>query len=118
MNRPCIILSIFIGMSLSISVGTLSSAMIADSISEQARKVHFSSIVLDTHIDVTPKLQTAWKFNEEHNEGHIDLPRMKKCGLNALFFSVYMSGTVTGPKAVSDAVAQDGCGDQIARAGR
>ena len=104
MNRPCIILSIFIGMSLSISVGTLSSAMNADSISEQARKVHFSSIVLDTHIDVTPKLQTAWKFSEEHTEGHIDLPRMKKGGLNALFFSIYMSGTVTGPKALSDAV--------------
>ena len=104
MKRFCVILSICVGMSLSISVGTLSRAMIGDSISEQARKVHFSSIVLDTHIDVTPKLQTAWKFNEEHKEGHIDLPRMKKGGLNALFFSIYMSGTVTGPKAVNDAI--------------
>jgi membrane dipeptidase len=60
--------------------------------------------VLDTHIDVTPKLQTTWKFNEEHKDGHIDLPRMKKGGLNALFFSIYMSGTVTGPKAVNDAI--------------
>lgn len=76
----------------------------ADSIAEQARKVHFSSIVLDTHIDVTPKLQTTWKFSDEHKEGHIDLPRMKKGGLNGLFFSIYMAGTVTGPKAVNDAV--------------
>jgi membrane dipeptidase len=76
----------------------------ADSIAEQARKVHFSSIVLDTHIDVTPKLQTSWKFSDEHKEGHIDLPRMKKGGLSGLFFSIYMAGTVTGPKAVNDAI--------------
>lgn len=70
----------------------------------RARKIHFSSIVMDTHIDVTPKLQTDWKFTEEHTTGHIDLPRMRKGGLNALFFSIYMSGTVTGPKAVNDAL--------------
>jgi membrane dipeptidase len=85
-------------------VASISNSLKEDSVSEQARKVHFSSIVLDTHIDVTPKLQTTWKFNEEHKDGHIDLPRMKKGGLNALFFSIYMSGTVTGPKAVNDAI--------------
>lgn len=83
---------------------SFSKAVTLDSIADQARKVHFSSIVLDTHIDVTPKLQTTWKFTEEHKEGHIDLPRMKKGGLNALFFSIYMSGTVTGPKAVNDSL--------------
>src|SRR5438552_6140594 len=29
---------------------------------------------------------------------------MKKGGLNALFFSIYMPGTVTGPKAVQDSI--------------
>ncbi|MCI0663458.1 MAG: dipeptidase [Acidobacteria bacterium] len=76
----------------------------ADTVIERATKIHFSSIVLDTHIDVTPKLQTAWKFTEEHTAGHIDLPRMKKGGLNALFFSIYMRGTITGPKAVNDSL--------------
>jgi membrane dipeptidase len=75
-----------------------------DAIAEKARKIHFSSLVLDTHIDVTPKLQTDWKFAEEHPSGHIDLPRMKKGGLNGLFFSIYMAGTVTGPKAVNDSL--------------
>jgi membrane dipeptidase len=75
-----------------------------DAVSERARRVHFSSIVLDTHIDVTPKLQTDWKFAEEHTTGHIDLPRMRRGGLNGLFFSIYMPGTVTGPKAVNDAL--------------
>jgi hypothetical protein len=69
---------------------SFSGAMKDDSISEQARKLHFSSIVLDTHIDVTPKLQTSWKFIEEHKDGHIDLPRMKKGGLNAVLFDLHV----------------------------
>ena len=81
-----------------------SAAQNGDRVQESARRIHFSSIVIDTHIDTTPRLQTDWKFTEEHNTGHIDLPRMKKGGLNALFFSIYMSGTVTGPKAVSDSL--------------
>ena len=76
-----------------------------DAVTQRARKIHFSSIVLDTHIDVTPNLQReGWKFEEEHQAGAVDLPRMKKGGLNGLFFSIFMSGRVTGPKAVNDAV--------------
>jgi membrane dipeptidase len=90
---------------LSISSNAVLPAQQKDALSERARKIHFSSIVLDTHIDVTPKLQRPdWKFAEEHKDGHIDLPRMKRGGLNGLFFSIYMSGTVTGPKAVSDSL--------------
>jgi membrane dipeptidase len=81
-----------------------SSRQTGDPSAGRARKIHFSSIVLDTHIDTTPKLQTDWKFTEEHKDGAIDLPRMKAGGLNALFFSIYMSGTVTGPKAVNDSL--------------
>ncbi|MFY9557156.1 MAG: dipeptidase [Blastocatellia bacterium] len=104
MKRPSAM--VFIGMLAFFLLPTIpvSSAIRYDSVSEQSRKVHFSSIVLDTHIDVTPKLQTDWKFAEEHKEGHIDLPRMKKGGLNGLFFSIYMPGTVTGPKAVNDSI--------------
>ena len=104
MKHSCIIILIASTAFFFMPTVSLSTRIKDDSISEQARKVHFSSIVLDTHIDVTPKLQTNWKFNEEHKEGHIDLPRMKRGGLNALFFSIYMSGTVTGPKAVNDAI--------------
>jgi membrane dipeptidase len=75
-----------------------------DAVSARAKKTHFSSLVLDTHIDVTPKLQSDWKFEERHTTGHIDLPRMKEGGLNGLFFSIYMPGTITGPKAVNDAL--------------
>lgn len=81
----------------------------------RARRLHFTSIVMDTHIDVTPKLQTDWKFTEEHTTGHIDLPRMRKGGLNALFFSIFMPGTVTGPKAVSDSLERIAAVHQLAR---
>jgi membrane dipeptidase len=77
----------------------------ASEVSDRARRLHFSSTVLDTHVDVTPNLQKPnWRFTDEHREGHVDLPRMKRGGLNALFFSIWMPGTVTGPKAVNDAV--------------
>jgi len=104
MKLACFGVAIAIVVFLLMPMSSLSRASSGDSISEQARKVHFSSIVLDTHIDVTPKLQTSWKFDEEHKDGHIDLPRMRKGGLNGLFFSIYMAGTVTGPKAVNDAI--------------
>lgn len=81
-----------------------STAAAQNAVAARAKKIHFSSLILDTHIDVTPKLQGDWKFGERHTTGHIDLPRMKEGGLNGLFFSIYMSGTVTGPKAVNDAL--------------
>ena len=116
MKRPRVIASIGVITFLLTPMPSLSNAMKDDSVGEQARKVHFSSIVLDTHIDVTPKLQTSWKFTEEHKEGHIDLPRMKKGGLNALFFSIYMAGTVTGPKAVNDAIERIAAVHRLAEA--
>ena len=95
------LLTVLLGLSLCL---VLTLAQTTYSISERAKKLHFSSLVLDTHIDVTPKLQTDWKIADRHDTGHIDLPRMKEGGLNGLFFSIYMSGRVTGPKAVNDAL--------------
>lgn len=96
--------------------GSLLKAQSSNSLSARANRLHFSSIVLDTHVDVTPNLQKeGWKFTDEHGEGHVDLPRMKKGGLNALFFSIWMPGTVTGPKAVNDAVERIAAVHQLAR---
>lgn len=94
-------LSLLLSLSLLL---VLALAQSNSNISERAKKLHFSSLILDTHIDVTPKLQTDWKFGDRHDTGHLDLPRMKEGGLNGLFFSIYMSGRVAGPKAVNDAL--------------
>ncbi len=71
----------------------------------RARRLHFSSLVLDTHIDTPLQMKDPnWDFGQEHESGHVDLPRLKQGGLDGAFFSIYMPGTVTGPKAVSDSL--------------
>jgi len=87
-----------------------------DPIAQHARKLHFESIVLDTHVDTTPRLQRqGWNFTEEHKDGHLDLPRMKKGGLDGLFFSIFLPGTITGPKAVNDSVERIAAVYQLAQ---
>jgi membrane dipeptidase len=75
-----------------------------DRIAERARRLHDSALVFDTHVDIPNLLRPDWQFSEEHREDHVDLPRIRKGGLDALFMSIYMAGTVTGPRAVNDAV--------------
>ena len=94
----CLIVALIFALNLPLT------AQQKNAVQERAKKIHFSSIVMDTHCDVTPKLQRDWKFDEEHKDGAVDLPRMKRGGLNAMFFSIFMPGTVTGPKAVNDSI--------------
>ncbi len=85
--------------------GTLLFGQGNDATAQRARKLHFGSFVIDTHVDTTMKLQQpGWNFFEAHEDGQVDLPRLKQGGLGGLFFSIYMPGTVTGPKAVNDAL--------------
>jgi membrane dipeptidase len=75
-----------------------------DRIAERSRKLHASALVFDTHIDIPNLLRSDWNFTDEHREDHVDLPRLRRGGLDAMFMSIYMSGTVTGPQAVNDAL--------------
>jgi membrane dipeptidase len=79
----------------------------ADSISEKARKLHFSSIVVDTHDDTTQRFMDGkFDLGPRDSAGSIDIPRMKEGGLGAIFFSFWMESKVTGPVAVNRAVDQ------------
>jgi membrane dipeptidase len=80
-------------------------AVPADDIADRAHKLHFSSIVLDTHDD-TPQRFLYDNFDLGHRdpEGHIDIPRMREGGMNAIFFSIWTPVTVTGPTAVKRAL--------------
>jgi len=81
--------------------------MAADTISEQAKKLHFSSIVIDTHDDTTQRLlDPKFDVSTRHTDGNIDVPRMREGGLNAIFFSVWISGKIMGPEAVKQALDQ------------
>src|SRR5207249_10242068 len=76
-------------------------------ISARAKKLHFSSIVVDTHDDTTQRfLDGKFDIAERHDDGSIDLPRMREGGLDAIFFSIWIPSKVTGTEAVNRAVAQ------------
>src|SRR5882724_7309809 len=76
-----------------------------DDISERAHKLHFSSIVLDTHDDTTQRFFTnSYDIAKRNRDGHIDIPRMREGGMNAIFFSIWIDGRVRGPQAVQKAL--------------
>jgi membrane dipeptidase len=72
-----------------------------------ARELHFQSIVVDTHDDTTQRLlDPGFDLGDRHPDGSIDIPRVREGGLDAIFFSIYTPGTVTGAAAVERANAQ------------
>jgi membrane dipeptidase len=88
-----------------------------DNISDRAKKLHFSSIVVDTHDDTTQLLlDPKFDLGDRHASGSIDIPRMREGGLGAIFFSIWIPSKVTGPTAVQKALDQiDAVREQIGK---
>ncbi len=81
--------------------------MAADSVSDRAKQLHFSSIVIDTHDDTTQRLlDPKFDIGTRHADGNIDVPRMREGGLDALFFSIWTPSKTVGPTAVKQALDQ------------
>src|SRR6202790_287979 len=79
----------------------------ADRITERAKHLHFSSIVIDTHDDTTQRfLDGGFDLGARNALGSIDIPRMKEGGLGAIFFSIWIPSKITGPEAVRRGRAQ------------
>ncbi len=81
----------------------------------RALQIHKDAVVLDTHIDTLSESHPpGWRFDvrgvpysDANPDGtSVDLPRMREGGLDGAFFSVYMAGTITGPRAVAMARQQ------------
>jgi membrane dipeptidase len=78
-----------------------------DSISDRARRLHFSSIVADTHDDTTQRFFSSdFDLGKRNSTGHIDIPRMREGGMNAIFFSIWIDGRTMGPLAIQKALDQ------------
>lgn len=76
-------------------------------ITPEAKALHAKSIVVDTHDDTTQRLlDPKFDFAARHSDGSVDIPRMREGGLDAIFFSIWIPGTVTGQPAVDRAMAQ------------
>jgi membrane dipeptidase len=100
MRRP----QIFLSLLLLLIMPTLAASQ---SISDQAKKLHSTSIVIDTHDDTTQRLlDPKFDLSVRHNDGNIDIPRMKEGGLDAIFFSIWISSKILGPEAVKKALDQ------------
>jgi len=60
----------------------------------QARQVHESALVLDTHLDTPANFQRpGWSIRDRHDhegdQSQVDLPRMKEGGLDGGFWVIY-----------------------------
>jgi len=79
-----------------------------DHISERARQLHMRAIVVDTHDDTTQRLvgDKGFDIARRNTTGNIDIPRMREGGLDAIFFSIWMNGDITGPIAIKRALDQ------------
>src|SRR5215471_13024239 len=89
------------------AAGLLAASVKSDDLSARAKKLHFSSILIDTHDDTTQRfLDGKFDIGERHADGSIDIPRMREGGLGAIFFSIWIPSKITGQEAVNRALAQ------------
>jgi membrane dipeptidase len=76
-------------------------------ITAKARQLHFSSIVIDTHVDTTQRLIDGdFDLAPRNEKGSIDIPRMEEGGVDAIFFAVWMPSKIRGTIAVQRAEKQ------------
>ncbi len=61
-------------------------------VSERASKLHFSSLIVDTHSDSLGRaVDDGDDLGTETGRGHMDLPRMRRGNMMAQFFACYAS---------------------------
>jgi membrane dipeptidase len=75
-------------------------------ISAHAKQLHDRAIVIDSHDDTPQRMlfDKTFDITARHKDGHIDVPRMREGGLDALFFSIWVPSDITGPPAVKRAL--------------
>ena len=67
-------------------------------VSERATKLHFSSLVFDTHSDSLARaVDDGEDLGTETGKGHMDLPRMRAGNQNAQFFAAYVNPSRFSP---------------------
>jgi membrane dipeptidase len=90
-----------------IGVGISFRSVAADELSDRAHRLQFASIVLDTHDDTTQRFfSKTFDIGKRNADGSVDIPRMREGGMNAIFFSIWIDGRITGAPAVEKALDQ------------
>ena len=70
--------------------GTAARRSVSDA---EVERVHRSTILIDTHNDVTSFTVEGSDFGKPDPRRHTDLPRMKQGGMAAQFFAVYVAAS-------------------------
>jgi membrane dipeptidase len=78
----------------------------ADGVSARAKQIHDRAIVIDSHDDTTQRMlfDKTFDITTRHQNGNIDVPRMREGGLDGLFFSIWVPSDITGAPAVKRAM--------------
>jgi membrane dipeptidase len=98
---------ITLSMVIGLLVALVECGVSGDEIATRARKLHFSSMVVDTHADTTQRLMDGdFDLAARDPKGSVDIPRMKEGGIDAIFFSIWVPSKVTGPVAARRATEQ------------
>jgi membrane dipeptidase len=73
----------------------------ATAFAQRAKKIHFKSILIDTHNDIpTTAIDKGVSFDQSlKTKTHSDLQRMKEGGVDAQFFSIWCDGNMKNPYA-------------------
>jgi membrane dipeptidase len=96
-------------VAVAVLAGTSTSPRAQETLPPRAVSLHKAAIVVDTHADTTQRLinhQGGFDLGVRHADGSIDIPRMREGGLDALFFSIWTEGTVTGAEGAFQALRQ------------
>jgi len=59
----------------------------------EVQKVHKSSLLIDTHNDITSRTVTGYDIGKNAGDGHTNLPGYRAGGIGAQFFAVYVAGS-------------------------
>jgi len=70
-------------------------------LSQEAKKLHFRSVLVDTHNDIpSTAIDGGLRFDQSlKHKTHSDLQRMKEGGVDAQFFSIWCDGNMKNPFA-------------------
>ena len=95
------------GIAMCITLGSMAQSLTPKQKKEAAR-IHAKALTIDTHADVPINMmKEGFDVAEEHDYevdgSQIDFPRMKKGGMDAMFFAVYLGQGMRTPEATAEA---------------
>jgi membrane dipeptidase len=56
----------------------------------EVQKIHKSTLLIDTHNDITSRTVTGYDIGKAENDGHTNLKAMREGGIGAQFFAVFV----------------------------